>query len=96
MVYIDLGRFWGIDRLIYHLTQDIDQEFGNFDLLLTIRPITMYERSTRTCVSSGGPSTKNDQRRDVLIPSVDLQYLSTSGSPGKEGECGWTQFSDLS
>jgi hypothetical protein len=30
MVYIDLGRFVGIDRLIYHLTQDIDQEFGNF------------------------------------------------------------------
>ena len=30
MVYIDLGRFWGIDRFIYHLTQDIDQEFGNF------------------------------------------------------------------
>jgi hypothetical protein len=30
MIYLDLGRFWGIDRLIYHLTQDIDQEFGNF------------------------------------------------------------------
>jgi hypothetical protein len=39
MVYIDLGRLWGIDRVIYHLTQDIDQEFwnfGNFDLFRVV------------------------------------------------------------
>ena len=46
MVYIDLRRFWGIDRLIYHLTQDIDQEFGNFgnfDLFRVVEPLKKIE-----------------------------------------------------
>ena len=83
MVDIDLRSFLGLDGVGHRFHPDIDPEFENFDVYPWFRPPRDPPEppSLREWIFD-----VDDQRRNVLTPSVDLQYLSTPGSPGTEGE----------